>query len=179
MDRKIQANKIRDKYPSLNVSTLLGNPQAHLENKRFIHEDLNRQFTREALDAGGDNILMEDDDLPMETLRAREIDQLLGPKFASSSNDNDNDDDDNSDSAHVVIDLHSTTSNMGLTIIVAEGDPVMTRAAAFVMKKCQESGEKVNCLLHTHPSRDVRPNLSSTGRHGFTIEVGPVPTVSI
>jgi succinylglutamate desuccinylase len=30
-------------------------------------------------------------------------------------------------------------------------------------------------LMHSHPSRESRPNLSSTGRHGFTIEVGPVP----
>jgi succinylglutamate desuccinylase len=29
--------------------------------------------------------------------------------------------------------------------------------------------------MHSHPSRESRPNLSSTARHGFTIEVGPVP----
>jgi len=156
------SERIHAQYPSLNISTLLGNPQAHLENKRFIDEDLNRQFSREALELGYE----DGDDLPQETLRAREIDQLLGPKFATKDND---------DAAHVVIDLHSTTSNMGLTIIVAEGDPIMTRAAAYVRQKCQERGEVVHCLLHTHTNRDVRPNLSSTARHGFTIEVGPVP----
>jgi|EP00979_Chaetoceros_neogracilis_P017629 succinylglutamate desuccinylase len=161
LDRK--SEKMQQQFPSLKISTLLGNPEAHLANKRFIHEDLNRQFSLQALTA---EIDLSDDDLPQETIRAREIDQLLGPKFATNEDDG---------MAHVVIDLHSTTSNMGLTIIVAEGDPIMTRAAAYVRQKCREAGEEVHCLVHTHPSREVRPNLSSAGRHGFTIEVGPVP----
>lgn len=154
---------IKNQYPSLNITTLLGNPKAHMQNKRFVDADLNRKFSRESL---MNDIDLENDDLPHETLRAREIDQLLGPKFASIESD---------DAAHVVVDLHSTTSNMGVTIIVAEGDVVMTRAAAYVRQKCEEAGEKVHCLLHTHENRQVRPNLSSTARHGFTIEVGPVP----
>lgn len=121
------------------------------------------------------------DDLPQETLRAREIDRLLGPKFGTLVENQEGGGGEgggsSSPAAHVVIDLHSTTSNMGLTIIVAEGDVVMTRAAAYVRYKCATAlgDEKVHCLVHTHASRDVRPNLSSTARHGFTIEVGPVP----
>jgi len=157
--------KVDEQYPSLNINTLLGNPEAHIQNKRFVDEDLNRQFSHEILtkDVGKD-----DQDLPHETILAREIDQLIGPKYP-------NDDINPDDQTHVVVDLHSTTSNMGLTIIVAAGDPIMTRAAAYVREKCEEAGEKVHCLLHTHENRDSRPNLSSTGRHGFTIEVGPVP----
>ncbi len=155
--------RIDSQYPSLNITTLMGNPEAHMQNKRFVDEDLNRKFSRESL-LGLD---LDDDDLPHETLRAREIDQLIGPKFDLDEND--------PEAAHVVVDLHSTTSNMGVTIIVAAGDPVMTKAAAYVRQKCEEAGEKVHCLLHTHESRHARPNLSSTGRHGFTIEVGPVP----
>jgi succinylglutamate desuccinylase len=159
-----RAKKQFDKrYPSLKITTLLANPEAHMQNKRFVDEDLNRKFSHEALMK---DLHLEDDDLPHETIRAREIDQLLGPKFAAMEDDN---------AAHVVVDLHSTTSNMGVTIIVAAGDPVMTRAAAYVRQKCEEAGEKVHCLLHTHESRHARPNLSSTARHGFTIEVGPVP----
>ena len=154
-------SSINLKYPSLNITTLLGNPEAHIQNKRFIDEDLNRKFSHEALMKDIDKD--DGDDLPYETRRAREINQLLGPKF---------DDEATSD---VVIDLHSTTTNMGVTIIVAAGDPIMTRAAAFVRQKCEEAGQKVYCLLHTHESRHARPNLSSTGKHGFTIEVGPVP----
>lgn len=177
-----QSQQLETQYPSLQISTLLGNPQAHMENKRFIHQDLNRQFSLEAFQAYS-NLDLSQDDLPLEIIRAREIDQLLGPKFATAFEEGGESWSSSSKSpvAHVVIDLHSTTSNMGLTIIVAEGDVVMTRAAAYVRHKCEkvlagkENGEKVNCLVHTHVSREVRPNLSSTARHGFTIEVGPVP----
>lgn len=159
-------NRIDSQYPSLNITTLLGNPEAHMQNKRFVDEDLNRKFSYEALVNALD---LEHDDLPHETIRAREIDLLIGPKFLNTDDLNEE------DIAHVVVDLHSTTSNMGITIIVAAGDSVMTKAAAYVRQKCEEVGEKVHCLLHTHESRHMRPNLSSTGRHGFTIEVGPVP----
>ncbi len=202
-----------------------------MENKRFIHQDLNRQFTRDALlqklqevDEGNeecndnDNDSVSDNDnggygdgLPrsVESLRALEINALLGPKFvAKTTNDNDENHEVNeSTSADVVVDLHTTTTNMGVTIIVAEGDPIMTRAAAYVMSQLNnvkggdrnfdknsdrntntngssdicggDSNDDVNvnvkCLLHTHPNRGTRPNVASTGRHGFTIEVGPVP----
>eukprot|EP00557_Chaetoceros_sp_GSL56_P005809 CAMPEP_0176504896 /NCGR_PEP_ID=MMETSP0200_2-20121128/16197_1 /TAXON_ID=947934 /ORGANISM="Chaetoceros sp., Strain GSL56" /LENGTH=397 /DNA_ID=CAMNT_0017904397 /DNA_START=307 /DNA_END=1500 /DNA_ORIENTATION=+ len=195
-----QSQQIQTQYPSLDVSTLLGNPQAHMANKRFLHEDLNRQFSKEALQMAYSHHLdashylssqkyHDKDDtttttLPLEIKRAREIDQILGPKFkfdapTPSSSTGTAMMAHGTPAAHVVIDLHSTTSNMGLTIIVAEGDVVMTRAAAYVLHKCTEamSGgrERVHCLVHTHASREARPNLSSTGQHGFTIEVGPVP----
>ena len=151
--------EMRSTFPSLNISTLLGNPQAFMENKRFVDEDLNRQFSTTSITM---NKKADPDTLSQEARRAIEIDSILGSKL------------DDEPKADVVIDLHSTTSNMGLTIIVAEGDVAMTRAAAFVARKCQMKGQKVNCLVHTHPTREVRPNLSSTGKHGFTIEVGPI-----
>ena len=156
LDRR--SNKLKLEYSSLDISTLLANPQAHFENKRFVDDDLNRQFSHDALHATDDN-----DNFPqtVESLRAQEINDLLGPKF-----------DVDGSSADVVIDLHTTTSNMGITVIVAEGDTLMTRAAAYVIQKC---GAEARCLLHTHKSRESRPNLCSTGTHGFTIEVGPVP----
>lgn len=187
LDRAL--DRIHSKYPSLIVSTLLGNPKAHLENKRFLDEDLNRQFTREALllaannymDSSDSDIDSDTDTRPHELVRALEIDQHLGPKFGTTSHEEGGSmgtasaAEGGTSTTHVVIDLHSTTSNMGLTIIVAEGDAIMTRAAAYVRQKCIEAGHVVHCILHTHANRDVRPNLSSTGRHGFTIEVGPVP----
>ena len=119
----------------------------------------------------------------VESKRAAEINELLGPKFDLF---HDNAEEMRTD---IVVDLHSTTSNMGITLIVAEGDVLMTQAAAYVAKNCNHvkviaEGDAshdpdtifdVHILMHTHPNREVRPNLSSTGRHGFTIEVGPVP----
>jgi hypothetical protein len=49
----------------------------------------------------------------------------------------------------------------------------MAAAASYVMMKCGDGD--IKCLMHSHPSKESRPNLSSTARHGFTIEVGPVP----
>jgi succinylglutamate desuccinylase len=157
------ASRLSEQYPSLDISTLLANPQAHFENKRFVDDDLNRQFSHELLHG-----IKEEDGLPetVESLRAREINEILGPKFAETHS---------TDATDVVIDLHSTTSNMGLSVIIAEGDPLMAQAAAFLLHKCEGEQNDVRVLMHADPSREARPNLPSTGRHGFTIEVGPVP----
>jgi aspartoacylase len=134
---------------------------------------LNRQFSYQALH--GTN---QDDGLPrtVESLRAIEINRLLGPKFESSNSagESNSSDEGKKEPVDVIIDLHSTTSNMGVTLIVTEGDPLMTQAAAYVMQKCPPE-DRVRCVMHTHPNRNVRPNLSSIAPHGFTIEVGPVP----
>lgn len=149
--------KVNAAYPSLDISTLLANPEAHMKNKRFVDEDLNRQFSQEKLSA------IDDSGVPLkptvESLRAQELNALLGPKSNPKTD--------------VIVDLHSTTSNMGLTLIIPEGDDLMAAAAAYVMLKC--GLDDTRCLMHSHPSRNSRPNLSSTAKHGFTIEVGPVP----
>jgi aspartoacylase len=150
MDR--QAEQIKAKYPSLDISTLLANPQAHLENKRFIDTDLNREFT--------ETKLLDDEGMPktIESLRAKELNELLGKSP------------DGTFGTDLIVDLHSTTSNMGITVIIPEGDAIMGQAAAYVMQKCN-----AKILMHSIPSRKARPNLSSAAKHGFTIEVGPVP----
>ncbi|KAI2510066.1 Succinylglutamate desuccinylase / Aspartoacylase family [Fragilaria crotonensis] len=135
-------------YPSLHIKTLLGNPEAHFQNKRFIDDDLNRQFTAQKL--------MEQTNT-VEARRARELNQLLGPKSNPKTD--------------VIIDLHTTTTNMGTTLIVPAGDSFMTQAAAYVVSKFPEA----RILVHNLGDRDQRPNLCSTARHGLTIEVGPVP----
>ena len=143
---------LQSTYPSLNISTLLANPQAHLENKRFLDTDLNREFSEDKL--------MGDEGMPntIESLRARELNELLGKSAEGKFG------------ADLIVDLHSTTSNMGITVIIPEGDSLMGQAAAYVMQKCD-----ARILMHTIPKRKERPNLSSAAKHGFTIEVGPVP----
>jgi succinylglutamate desuccinylase len=147
-----QSQDLKTKYPSLDISTLLANPQAHLENKRFIQTDLNREFS--------ENKLLGAEGLPntIESLRARELNEILGPKFSDTYG------------VDLIIDLHSTTSNMGITVIIPEGDAIMAQAAAYVMHSCGAL-----CLMHSIPKRQDRPDLSSAAKHGFTIEVGPVP----
>jgi succinylglutamate desuccinylase len=150
-----QKSVIAESFPSLDVSTLLGNPKAHIENKRFIHSDLNREFREESL-------IQQVNRESVESMRARELDASLGPKLKP---------DQHARRVDLIIDLHSTTTNMGLTVIIPEGDVVMAQAAAYVLIKC----EGAKCLMHSYPDARLRPSLSSVGKHGLTIEVGPVP----
>jgi len=170
--------RVTTRFPSLKISTLMGNPRAHLLNKRFVDTDLNREFTSKKLQIGNTRTA--------EGHRAQELNQLLGPKSDPKTD--------------CIVDLHSTTANMGVTLIIPERDAIMAQAAAYVLHKCssnhpiivrssssssqqQRRGpsttkritEKVRIVMHSIPNRGDRPNLSSVGKHGFTIEVGPVP----
>lgn len=108
----------------LHVSTLLSNPQAIRENRRFIDTDLNRAFA-------GD--ILNDCELPgYEHNRAKAINALLGPKGESPKTD-------------FMIDLHTSTANMGVTFCLQPGDPLALRCAAYVQANLQ--GEPVFLLL--------------------------------
>mmetsp|Transcript_3509 Transcript_3509/g.7883 ORF Transcript_3509/g.7883 Transcript_3509/m.7883 type:complete len:639 (-) Transcript_3509:354-2270(-) len=210
-------------FPSLDVDTLLANPVAHMQNKRFVEADLNREFSIDrlkrvaaVLDGNGNDDaasasscdvatefcstdeernLMLGASLPHEALRAREIEALLGPKILAESNtlssssshdvdgnsvvpeDEGEEDTNPAPLADIVIDLHTTTCNMGISLIIPEGDALMSAAAAYVMHSCRAKYgyPHVQILMHALPKRKHRMNLSSCGRHGFTVEVGPVP----
>jgi aspartoacylase len=160
-----QQEKIQKLYPSLQIETLLANEEAFLENKRFIDSDLNREFKSDTLcyidDDEPDEIQIQDKEeegllASMESQRAKELDEILGSKCGDGSRDE----------IDVAIDLHSTTSNMGITLIINEGDNLMTQGAAYVAHQCD-----AKILIHSIPERDDRPTLSSAAKHGFTIEV--------
>ena len=152
-------------YKTFQLSTVIANPEAHLQNKRFIDQDLNRQFSYKALEERDGS----EADQPAEARRATELNQLLGPKFAVDA------DSCASPKTDLLIDLHTTTANMGTTLIVAQGDPLTTKAAAYVMLKCHKASNKISILMHTHENQESRPHLSSIAPHCFSIEAGPVP----
>merc|ERR1719162_1252941 len=105
-----------------------------MQNKRFIDTDLNREFSVDKLgnvpldtermdrcDIRNESCSKLPSSLPHERVRAREVEALLGPKFAAPSFS------DNGSSrsmccedptAEVVIDLHTTTTNMGVSLII-------------------------------------------------------------
>lgn len=169
LERQMQNGK--RKYP-FRVSTLIGNPEAYKANRRFMDEDLNRQFSGAAMLATKAKAAISAV-LSVEQRRAKEIDDLLGPKF---SGDGDSDDKKRTPPAmDFIVDLHTTTTNMFTTLIVGQGDPLTTQAAAYVMRECRRKNFHVCILMHTHASQDARPNLASIAPHSFSIEVGPVP----
>ena len=163
-------------YPSLEVQTLLANPKAHTENRRFLDADLNRQFTAEGL---------ADLDAPgYEPNRAKVIASSLGP------------------TTDLCIDLHTTTANMGCTLIVHGWCELGMRIAAYVHTRwdaaCQEDAaaaaalrggaegvarvaadaafrHPLRVLVHANVTREASPHLCTFAQAGLQIEVGPVP----
>lgn len=80
-----------ESFESLEVQCHLGNEQAIDVCRRFIDSDLNRCFSRSKLAQRLENY---------EARRARELNELLGPRFSEKAVD-------------LCIDLHNTTSNFG------------------------------------------------------------------
>ncbi|MDB9523326.1 aspartoacylase [Dolichospermum circinale CS-1225] len=133
---------------SFETLTLLANPQAFTAVRRYINKDLNRCFLRQNL---------EDSKLSSyEDLRAKEINHLFGQNGETP--------------VDFILDLHSTTANMGITIIVDNDEPFNLQLAAYL--------RYVNPLVKVYSSGNSGRSyhaLRSLGRFGICIEVGSVP----
>ena len=126
--------------------TLLANPKAFAAVRRYLDQDLNRCFRQ--LD------LHDLTRFGYEEIRAREINSLFGAKGKTP--------------ADVILDLHSTTANMGLTVITNE-HPFNLRLAAYL--------QNVNPLVKVYvmPKSELEPSgLPSICALGCTLEVGAV-----
>lgn len=128
------------------VSTCLANPRATQYGVRFIDEDLNRSFSDDVLSATGG--------ICYEHIRAREINRQLGPK---------------TNRHRFLIDLHSTTANMGMTIILRDRTPFNLQAAAYA--KLQHPDIR---LIFSDLDQKYSRSLNSICEFGLTIEAGPV-----
>lgn len=127
----------------------LANSKAYGHNRRYLDQDLNRQFAWTDLN---DHELCG-----YEHNRAKSLNTLLGPK-----------DDPRVD---FVIDLHTTTANMGTTLVIKSDDPLVVGMAFYVKQQMPEA-----TLFHEPTDRMADNFLISLGRrHGLLIEVGPVP----
>ncbi|CAJ1951728.1 unnamed protein product [Cylindrotheca closterium] len=140
-----------------------------MQNKRFVDTDLNRQFTYDALQDSDAN----NENNSWEAKRAKEINELLGPKQFDDDSESSTTGKKKKADSDVIIDLHTTTTNMGTTLIVGAGDPLMTQCAAYIRAKCGVDNVKI--LMHTHERQHDRPQLSSIASSYMSIEVGPVP----
>ncbi|MBF2006511.1 MAG: aspartoacylase [Chlorogloeopsis fritschii C42_A2020_084] len=131
---------------SFETLTLLANPQAFKKNRRYIDKDLNRCFLNQDLQNSSLS--------SYEDIRAKVINQMLGPKGKSQ--------------VDVIVDLHSTTANMGLSLILDTQHPFMMQLAAYLcslnplVKICCPQVDKESSFL-----RSLCP-------FGFVIEVGSV-----
>lgn len=128
--------------PSVEAITLLSNPQAFAITRRYVDKDLNRCFSS--------------DDLSDATLSTYEDQQAKNIQNLLSSQ------------VDLVVDLHSTTANMGLTIIPGSRHPLILQLAAYL---CSNNPEVKVCYSRPEQARNF---LSSVCKLGFVIEVGPV-----
>lgn len=132
---------------SFTTKPLWANPKAFYENKRYIDADLNRCFLRADLNDEAIHTY--------EGNRAKVINALLGPK--------------DNPAFDLTFDIHTTTSNMGITLILIGEDLYQLRLAAFV--KAHLPG--VNLLRI--PLELGQSNLSSVTPRMIGLEIGPIP----
>jgi aspartoacylase len=125
--------------PSFTAKVLLGNLAAIDQSKRYIETDLNRCFSADTLRQPA---------VTYEAQRAQEIAQQLEPD-------------------DVIIDLHTTTANMGATLILRDRNPIILSLAAAVI--AQYPNLKVCC------SGKSGGHLSSMSPLGMTLEMGAIP----
>ncbi|HEY9641475.1 MAG TPA: aspartoacylase [Coleofasciculaceae cyanobacterium] len=131
---------------SFKTLTVFANPQAFAAATRYIDQDLNRCFL---------TCDLQNPDLPgYEAERAKAIAQLLGPKGQAQ--------------VDALVDLHSTTANMGLSLLLSANNPASLRLASHL--SAVNPSVKV---CWTHPSSESAL-LRSLCDVGLVVEVGPV-----
>ena len=133
---------------SFETVTLLANPNAFAAGRRYVEKDLNRCFLKQDL---------QDPTLSSyEELQAKSIQDTL-----ASNKDK---------QADFILDLHSSTANMGLTIILVNSHPLNLKLAAYL--------SQINPLVRIYrcsfKSIEENPFVNSLCELGFAIEVGPI-----
>ena len=132
---------------SFETCTLLANKKAYEIGKRYVDTDLNRCFQSSCLD----NLKLSS----YEAQRAKVINHTFGNGGSRQTD--------------LIVDLHSTTSNMGLTIILANKKLFNLQLAAYLC----DVNPNVK-VLYSVPTTQDNPYLGSICEFGCTIEVGAV-----
>lgn len=117
----------------------VGNPKAYGLQKRFVDPDLNRAFGKNGKPKG------------YEKVRSEELEKEIRGQF------------------DLVIDLHTTTTNMGLTAILNNTHPLTQKVCCYL--KSKNSDFK---LIEEDALDKECTHLNRLAPAGVTIEVGPV-----
>lgn len=129
---------LREKFPELKLEFILGNPEAHKLNRRFKDEDLNRAFA-----------FLDEERPSYENKRAREIKKQIDSEPC------------------VVLDLHTTTSNMGNTVILSHYNSLNLSLCSKLVRQFSD------CRIIGAPDPGKK-YLASQSEFGLILEVGPV-----
>ncbi|MEH1903377.1 MAG: aspartoacylase [Nostoc sp.] len=134
--------------PSFETVTLLANPNAFAAGRRYVEKDLNRCFIKQDLQDPTLN--------SYEELQAKSIQNTL----ASNADKQ----------VDFILDLHSSTANMGLTIILVNSHPLNLKLAAYL----SHVSPLVRIYRCSFKSIEENPFVNSLCELGFAIEVGPI-----
>ncbi|MGB3692811.1 MAG: aspartoacylase [Spirulinaceae cyanobacterium] len=132
---------------SFQTEAILANPGAFQAARRYLDKDLNRCFITRDLH----NPTLR----TYEEKRAKTIYQTIG--FQGSSQ------------ADFILDLHSSSANMGLTIILVNDHPFNLRLAAYLSLI-----EPTVKIYYWTEKKQENPFLNSLCELGFTLELGPI-----
>lgn len=142
----------------LEVETVIGNPAARAQGRRYLDRDLNRSFRPDLLSAAASSAATLADGVGAVD---REMDRALdllnryglhGPQ-----------------SCDVVIDLHSTTASMGSSLVVYDRRPADLAFAAAVQ-------QRLGLPVYLHEADHTQEGfLVKRWPCGLVIEIGPVP----
>ena len=141
--KKFQQSPQNIQRHGIETITLLANEKAIAMGRRYIDTDLNRAFKREDL----------------ENPQLTNYEQSLAKKIARQIKEK---------KINLIIDLHSTTANMGLTVILHSDRPYLLKLAAYLTT----INSKVRILQHTL-SKEAS-YLIGLVELGITIEVGAI-----
>ncbi len=127
-------------FENIALEFLLANPKAIAQCRRYIDRDLNRSFSKEAL---------ESDAAIYEYERAKVLAKRL-------------------EGCDFLVDLHTTTANMGITVVLSSDDALSANIAKILALEYE------NVRILRWLSNDEGAFINSVVPHSITIEVGPV-----
>jgi len=130
------------------TNVVLMNEEAIKRCTRYIDRDLNRCFDTKTLTKSPQN---------HEEKIAQNLNATLGPKGSDRPN------------SDFIVDLHSTTSNMGLSIVVSNESDLTWLAISYLKQKVP----RVRVYKWMGDEEDAF--VDSIAKHGFAIEVGAIP----
>lgn len=137
---KKYAEYFKNEFPNLELHFIHANPEAFKLNKRFKDEDLNRAF----------QYIQEDRPDSFEHQQAIKFKDLIDKESC------------------FVLDLHTTTSNMGNTVIISHDRPLNFHVASQLVNHLSDT----RVIVSPDP---LKKYLASQSEFGMMIEVGPVP----
>ncbi|WP_251358737.1 aspartoacylase [Kangiella sp. TOML190] len=131
---------------AVTIDYVLANPKAYQAVKRYLDRDLNRCFKLSDL---ADHKLSG-----YENLRAKEINQQLGPKGNSKTD--------------FIVDLHTSTAPMGINLVLTKIDEFHLRLVDFVQQRLE------GVIITWEDIADHHFLMSIAEKH-LLVEVGATP----